>query len=150
MATNKERLRAALESSDVERLVALLDDRVVWRGLPDVDYGTPGQQDIAVDDHDHWPDDGGDGSGRPGHDHDDLPLCTSREEVRAILEAFVAAGNAGQPAIVAEAGDSLVVDPCIEPALSFPLHQAFTFRGSRIVLIQDYPDRAAALADLRT
>jgi ketosteroid isomerase-like protein len=42
----------------------------------------------------------------------------------------------------------VVVDPRVEPALAFPLHQGLTFRGGRIVLIQDYPDRATALADL--
>jgi ketosteroid isomerase-like protein len=148
MATNAERLRAAFGSRDLEQLVALLDERVVWRGLPDVDYGAAGQTGTVVDDHDRWPEDGGDGDSRPDHDHDYLPLCTNRDEVRAILEGFVAAGNTGLPAIVARAGDSIVVDPRVEPALPFPLHQTFTFRGGRVVLIQDYADRAAALADL--
>ena len=147
MATNAERLRAALDSHDLAQLVALLDERVVWRGLPDFDYGM-GDAGIAVDDHDRGPDGCGEGDDGLDHDHEHVPLCSSREEVRAILEGFVAAGNTGQPAIVAETGDSLVVDQQVEPGLPFPLHQGFTFRGARIVLIQDYADRATALADL--
>ena len=131
MATNTERLRAAFESRDLEKMVALLDERVVWRGLPGWDYGLAGN--------DHQED---------GDDHEHLPLCSSREEVRAVLEEFLVVGSSGQPAIVGEAGDSLVVDPRAESTLAFPLHLALTFRGGRVVLIQDYPDRATALADL--
>jgi len=60
----------------------------------------------------------------------------------------MAAGGTGHPVVLAEAGDSMVVDPRPEPPLPFPLHQGFTFRGDLVVLIQDYPDRASALADL--
>ena len=75
-------------------------------------------------------------------------MCTGREEVRAVLVQFLASGRTGHPVVLSEAGDSTVVDPRPEPPLTFPLHQAFTFRGDRVVLIQDYPDRAAALADV--
>ena len=34
MPTHGEFLRAAFDSRDIERLVALLDERVIWRGLP--------------------------------------------------------------------------------------------------------------------
>lgn len=50
--------------------------------------------------------------------------------------------------MLVEAGNSVVVDPRPEPPLAFPLHQPLTFRGGRVVLIQDYPDRASALAAL--
>lgn len=148
MATNAQRLGAAFESRDLEQLVALLDDRVVWRGLPDVDYGAAGEAGSAVENHDRGPDGRGPEDDGHDHDHEHVPLCSSREEVRAILEGFLAAGNTGQPAIIADVGDSVVVDPRVEPALAFPLHQGFTFRGGRVVLIQDYSDRAAAVADL--
>ncbi len=50
--------------------------------------------------------------------------------------------------MLAEVGDSAVIDPRREPPGPFELHQVFTFRGRRVVLIQDYPDRASALADV--
>jgi hypothetical protein len=75
-------------------------------------------------------------------------MCTDREQVRAVFEQFMSEGGTGHPVVLAEAGDSVVVDPRPEPQLPFPLHQGFTFRGDRVVLIQDYPDRASALADL--
>jgi ketosteroid isomerase-like protein len=147
MATNAERQRTALESGDLEQLVALLDDRVVWRGLPGWDYGHRAEPDVAADDNQEHDDHAADHE-HEGDDHERVPLCPSREEVRAVLEGFLAAGSGGQPVVVASAGDSLVVDPRAEPALPFQLHLAFTFRGGRIVLIQDYPNRAAAIVDL--
>jgi hypothetical protein len=48
--------------------------------------------------------------------------------------------------VIAEVGDTVVVDPRTEPPRPFALHQGFTFRGGRVVLIQDYADRASALA----
>lgn len=129
MSTNADRLRTAFDASDLEQLVRLLDERVIWRGLP-------------TEDHVHADED---------HDHDDdnnVPICRSRDEVRSVFESLLAQGRIGHPVILAEAGDSLVVDPRPEPALPFPLHQAFTFRGGRVVLIQDYPDRDSALADI--
>jgi len=145
MSTNAERLLAAFESRDVDQLVALLDERVVWRGLPGFDYGRDADASFVEEErHDQHYEEGG-----HDHDHEHVPLCTSREEVRAILEGFLAAGRAGRPVVLAEAGESLVVDPRVEPPLPFSLYQGFTFRAGRIVLIQDYPDRASALADLR-
>lgn len=147
MSINAERLRAAFESRELDQLVALLDERVVWRGLPGIDYGRDaGSGTVAEGHHDEHYDEGG--HEEDGHDHEHVALCTNREEVGVILEGFLAAGSTGQPVILAEAGDSLVIDPRTEPSLPFPLHQGFTFRAGRIVLIQDYPDRATALADL--
>jgi ketosteroid isomerase-like protein len=147
MATNADRLRAAFESRDLGQLLALLDDRVVWRGLPDVDYGAAGDAGTLGNDH-HTPDGGGHEEDGHGHDHHSVPLCSSREEVRAVLEGLFTTGSTVHATIVAEAGDSLVVDPRVEPALPFSLHQGFTFRGGRVVLLQDYADRASAVADL--
>lgn len=128
-------LSAAFESRDLDALVGLLDERVVWRGLPADDGEHP---------HSHHTDRGG----HDGQEHEHAPMCTSRQEVRDVLERFLASGSIGRPVVIAEEGDSVVVDPRPEPPLPLPLHQAFTFRGGRIVLIQDYPDRASALADL--
>jgi hypothetical protein len=146
MATNAEMLGAAFESRDLGQVVALLDERVVWRGLPGWDYGGDADTSIEADDHREPRESSHHSEADPDHEH--VPLCSSREEVRAVLEGFLAAGGTGHPSIVAEAGDSVVVDPRPDPALPFPLHQGFTFRGGSIVLIQDYPDRATALADL--
>ncbi len=134
MATHRETLEAAFDSRDLEQLVRLLDERVVWRGLPDDEHE---HDDVGPDDHEP-----------NAHHHEHPPMCTSREEVREAFARFMAGGRTGYPVVLAEAGDSVVVDPRAEPPLPIPLHQGFTFRGGRVVLIQDYPDRASALADL--
>lgn len=132
MPTNAETLTAAFDSRDIGRLVELMDERVVWRGIVDESH---------EDDHAH--DEGEE------HDHDDgPPMCTDREQVRGVFQGFLAGGATGHPVVLVEVGDTVVVDPRPEPALSFPLHQSFTFRGDRVVLIQDYPDRPSALADV--
>ena len=128
MPSNREALTAAFDSRDLERVIGLLDDRVIWRGLPSADLEDEGHD---PEDHDHGP-----------------PMCTDRDQVRGVFERFLAGGATGHPVVLAEFGDTVVVDPRPEPQLPFPLHQSFTFRGDRIVLIQDYPDRALALADV--
>lgn len=113
-----DRLRAAFESRDLEQLLALMDENVLWRGLQQPD--------------------------------DETPICRNRAEVRAILQRFLARGDTARPEILGAVGDSVVVDPRPDPPapLSTTLHQVYTFRGERIVLIQDYPDRASALASV--
>lgn len=134
MATHRETLETAFGSRDLEQLVRLFDERVIWRGLPD-------------DEHEH--DAVGVDGDRPEVDHHEYPpMCINRDEVREALARFMAGGGTGYPVVLAEAGDSVVVDPRTEPPLPIPLHHSFTFRGGRVVLIQDYPDRASALADL--
>ena len=128
MPSNREALTAAFDSRELDRLIALLDERVVWRGLANDDHH---EHDEPEDDHDHGP-----------------PMCTDRDQVREVFEGILASGSTGHPVVLAEVGDTLVVDPRPEPPLPYPLHQAFTFRGGRVVLIQDYPDRATALEDL--
>ena len=135
MSTRREALRAAFASRDLEQLLGLLDERVIWRGVPD-DH--PEHDEADAHRHDEQDDD----------DHDHPPMCTDRGQVRGVFERFMAGGGTGHPEVLAEVGDSVVVDPRPEPPLPFPLHQGFTFRGDRVVLIQDYPDRASALADL--
>lgn len=129
MPSNGEALAAAFDSRDLERLIDLLNERVIWRGLPSDDHED--EEHDAGDDHDHGP-----------------PMCTDRDQVREVFEGFLAGGGTGHPVVLVEVGDTVVVDPRPEPQLPFPLHQSFTFRGHRVVLIQDYPDRAMALADV--
>lgn len=136
MSTHGVSLRAAFDSRDLEQLLGLLDERVIWRGLPSDERDHDEDDAHAHSEHDHG-------------EHDPLPLCTDRGQVRAVFERFMSAGGTGHPVVLAEAGDSVVVDPRPEPPLPFPLHEGFTFRGDRVELIQDYPDRASALAGLR-
>lgn len=74
--------------------------------------------------------------------------CGVPNDVYTRTSATMAGGGTGHPVVLAEVGDSVVIDPRPEPPLPFPLHQGFTFRGDRVVLIQDYLDRARALADV--
>ncbi len=120
MLTNGASLAAAFDSRDLERLIGLLD------GDHDHDAASEHERD---DDHDHA-----------------VPLCSDRDQVRGVLEGFLAGGGTGYPVVIAEVGDTVVVDPRTEPLRPFALHQDFTFRGGRVVLIQDYADRASALA----
>ena len=136
MPSHEASLQAAFDSRDLDQFVALLDERVVWRGLP-VEQDADHQHDAVTDDRD------------PDDSHDDRPpMCVSRAEVRSVFEQFLSTGGTGNPVVLAEEGNTIVVDPQPDPPLPYPLHQAFTFRGDRVVLIQDYPDRASALADL--
>jgi ketosteroid isomerase-like protein len=75
-----------------------------------------------------------------------VPLCQDRAEVREVMGRALAARRDGRPIIVAEAGDSVVVDPRAQPPPPVDLHQVITFRGGRIALIQDFPDLASATA----
>jgi hypothetical protein len=130
MPTNAESLTTAFESRDLERMIDLLDERVVWRGVVDGHHDSHADHDDP-DDHDHG-----------------LPVCINRDQVRDVFERFLAGGGTGHPVVLAEVGDTVVVDPRPDPPQPYPLHQAFTFRLDRVVLIQDYPDRASALGDI--
>src|SRR6266542_3526064 len=74
-----------------------------------------------------------------------MAICHNRDEVREVMANAMEHGRDGRPVILAEAGDSVVIDPRVEPPAPVDLHQAITFRGGRIVLIQDLPDRASAM-----
>jgi ketosteroid isomerase-like protein len=75
-----------------------------------------------------------------------VPHCHDRDEVRAVMTNAMERGVDGTPVILAEAGDSVVVDPGVEPSRRRHLHQVITFRAGRIVLMQDYPNRKSAMA----
>jgi hypothetical protein len=131
MPTHGESLAAAFNSRDLGQLIGLMDVQVTWRGLPQDDESRSAPEHEHDDDHEHG-----------------LPLCTDRDQVRGVFGGFLAAGGTGFPVVIAEVGDTVIVDPRTEPPRPFPLHQAFTFRGDRVVLIQDYADRASAIADI--
>lgn len=118
MGLHGDQLRAAFESRELEQLLGLMDENVLWRGIQQPD--------------------------------DETPVCRSRADVREVLERYLARGGTGYPEILAEVGDSVVVDPRPDPPalLAETLHQVYTFRGPRIVLMQDFPDRASALASV--
>lgn len=126
MRTNGESLTAALDSGDLDHLIGLLDELVIWRGVILTDHDHE-----EVDEHDHGP-----------------PLCTDRDQVRALFERYFACGGTANPVVIAEVGDTVVIDSRPEPPRPFQLHQSFTFRRDRVVLTQDYPDRVSALADV--
>jgi hypothetical protein len=130
MLTNGASLAAAFDSRDLERLIGLLDEQVTWRGLPNPDHDHDAASEHECDD---------------DHDHA-VPLCSDRDQVRGVFEGFLAGGGTGYPVVIAEVGDTVVVDPRTEPPRPFALHQGFTFRGGRVVLIQDHADGASALA----
>ena len=73
-------------------------------------------------------------------------FCRNREEVKRTVEEALAQGRSGQPQVVAEAGDRVIVDPHADspPDFAPELHQVFSFGGGKIVRIDDYPDRASA------
>ena len=139
MPTNAAALAAAFDSRDLERLMGLMDVQVTWRGLPQGQDHDSVPESERDHEHDHEHDD--------DHDHG-LPICTDRSQVRGVYEAFLEAGGTGFPVVIAEVGDTVIVDSRTEPPQPFALHQAFTFKGGRVVLIQDYADRASALADI--
>jgi ketosteroid isomerase-like protein len=78
-----------------------------------------------------------------------MAICHDRDEVREVMAHAIERGTDGRPAILAEVGDSVVVDPRVEPPPPVQLHQVITFRAGRIVLIQDFPDRASAMAAIQ-
>ena len=60
--THMDMLQAAFDSRDLDELLALFDERIVWLGLP------ASQGDDAADNHDEQ-----------AHGHEHPPLCTGRE-----------------------------------------------------------------------
>ena len=75
------------------------------------------------------------------------PACHNREEVTRRIEELLREGQWGRPEIVAQRGDRIVVDPRPDPPfeLAPEIHHVYTFSGDRIVRMEDYPDRRAAL-----
>jgi ketosteroid isomerase-like protein len=114
--SGSERLRAALATKDRDTLVAILAPNVVWSGHAAL--GNGGLQ------------------------------CTSREQVADVFDAYIAAGHAGGPEIVAEVADEVVVDPHPEPPVPGfeTIHHVYKLSDGLVIRMQDYPDRASALA----
>jgi ketosteroid isomerase-like protein len=126
-------LRAALDSRALEVLVGLMDEGVVWRGVP----GPP-----LADAHDEDDE----------YEHHRVPMCHDRDEVQRAMQAYLDGGGDADLVILGERGDSVLVEVRQRHEASLmrvpPLHQIFTFRGGRVVLIQDYSDRAEAITAL--
>jgi ketosteroid isomerase-like protein len=78
---------------------------------------------------------------------EDEPVCRNREEVAELVREQISRGRWGKPEIVAETGERAVIDPHPEPVVEWApeLHHVYTFRDDRIVRIEDYPNREAAL-----
>jgi ketosteroid isomerase-like protein len=115
---HSDRLRAAFESRDLERLLALMDPNVLWRGLERPDEETPICRSRAE----------------------------VREVLDRFLERGGTGypeilGEVGDSVVVDPRPDP-------PAPLSPTLNQVFTFRGQRIVLMQGYPDRTSALASV--
>jgi hypothetical protein len=66
MPTHGVPLRAAFDSRDLEPLLGLLDERVIWRGLPSDELDHDEDDAHAHSEHDHG-------------EHDPLPLCTTAD-----------------------------------------------------------------------
>jgi hypothetical protein len=129
VTSNAQTLQAAFSSGQLARLVSIMDPWIVWRGVPG-----PGDPDANELEH--------------------IPICRSREEVRGTMQDFIDQGGDAEPIILAEQGDSVLVELRARTGLTDhdlgapPQFQVFTFRGATIALIQDYPDRETALAAL--
>ena len=80
------------------------------------------------------------------HPRHDVPLCRDRDEVREVMSRAMPREGHRRPVIIGESGNSNVVDPGGSPRSGRRLHQVITFRAGRIVLMQDFANRAAALA----
>jgi ketosteroid isomerase-like protein len=113
-----DRIKGALEKQDLEALLTEFDPEVVWLGVKQPDGETP--------------------------------VCRNRDEVRSVFEAQLALGRSGSPEIVAESDEQIVVDMHPEPPdeQAPELHQVLTIRAGRVVRMEDFVDRASALAEL--
>ena len=114
--SGSERLRAALATKDRDAFVAALAPDVVWSGHEQL--ANAGQQ------------------------------CRSREQVAAVFDFQIAAGRTGEPEIVGDSGDAVVVDPHPQPPVPGfeTIHHVYVLKDGLVVRMQDYPDRASALA----
>jgi len=124
--TNRRSLQDAFDGHLLAQLIALMDQGVVWRGVPS----------------------------QPDEVEDGIPICRDRHEVHARMQHYVEHGGDADSVILAERGDSVAVEVRPRPGagdehgIGPRLFQVMTFRGDRIVLIQDYHDQEAALAAL--
>jgi len=113
----------AFASRDLDRLIDLMDEGVVWRGDP-----------------------------RQADEHG-VPVCTDRDGVRDHVAHLVDHGLVADAVVLGERGDSVLIEihatikesDHVVPAEVF---QMYTFRAGRVVLIQDYFDRGQAVSAL--
>ena len=76
----------------------------------------------------------------------EVPECRNRDEVRDVLEGYLSEGKGAHPEVVAAAGDRVVVDVRPDPPVEgLELHHVYRLRDGRIVRMEDYPTREAAL-----
>lgn len=130
---HRERLQAAFDARDLDRLVPLMDEGIVWRGVP-----------------------------RP-EEEGGIPVCTDRDQVRDQMQRLDQGGDADPLILAESGDSVLVeVRPHVRPHDHPPgdghdadhdhvypeLWQVLTFRAGRMVLIQDYLDRSEAFAAL--
>jgi len=74
-----------------------------------------------------------------------IPECHTSEQVREVLDAWLADGGGATPDIVGVSGNRLVVDIRPDPPVEgLELHHVYVVEGGRIVRVEDYPDRASA------
>jgi SnoaL-like protein len=112
-------VREALKSGDFERFIAAFDPDAVWVGV------------------------------------DPSMVCANRDEIEQTMRTWMNEGGTVDPEIVAEIDSAIVVDVRPEPPLTeggWPplaegeLHQIFRIENGRIVRLEDYANRQAALA----
>ena len=118
---HRDALQAAFDAHELDRLVGLMDEGVVWRGVPTED-GVPICRDRREvrDTMQHFIDHGGDA----------VPVILAKRGDSVLVEVRPRPGETDHHHVPTE------------------LYQVFTFRAGRIALIQDYRDRAAAAAAL--
>jgi len=115
-----DRIKDALERRDLDGFIGEFDPRAVWLGIRQPDGS-------ALD-------------------------CRSRDEIKSVFDDQVALGRSGRPEIVAETEDQIVVDMHPEPPEeAWPdLHHVLTVRAGKVVRMEDFVDRASALAELES
>jgi ketosteroid isomerase-like protein len=76
--------------------------------------------------------------------------CRNRDEIKSVFDDQIALGRSGRPEIVAETDDQIVVDMHPDPPEdAWPeLHHVLTVRAGKVVRMEDFIDRASAIAAL--
>ncbi len=78
--------------------------------------------------------------GFPGDDV--TPLCRSKEEATARLDALIDGAQRVPPEILEQSDDRMVVRMHLDaPAEGIDLHEVLTLRNGLVWLIEDYPER---------
>jgi ketosteroid isomerase-like protein len=78
--------------------------------------------------------------GFPGDDV--TPICRSKAEATARLDAFIDGARRVHPEILEQSDERMVVRMHLDsPAEGIDLHQVLTLRDGLVWLIEDYPER---------